>query len=345
MKKKIVIGCLLLAGAAPGIGFGAYGDIPCSDCHSASFCSPPSAACGSCHAVPPATGAHLAHFGGTIDQAQYGDLRVTADFAAQSDVNIIGCGNCHPMDQNLHGNETWGDVELYNPAAPVGTLKSRNVTATYDPATKTCSNVYCHSANSWTTDGTVPQPWPAGVLPDNIVTQRVYQSPVWDSGAPLGCNGCHENPPTTSYPDNDAGAGDSHYWIDPYGYENLHVWNMGFAPAGCRTCHYETVQDESTWGVDPATARRYYDDVAIHNKAKHVNGTVDVAFDTVNGFTFNTSQGPSFYDLLTATYDPATKTCTNVSCHGGGDLQETSVIWGTPYRWYVTEECNRCHAY
>jgi predicted CxxxxCH...CXXCH cytochrome family protein len=78
-------------------------------------------------------------------------------------------------------------------------------------------------------------------------------------------------------------------------------------------------------------------EVPIYNYARHVNGLADVAFDRVNTFPFTTP-----YSLANAAYDPATKTCSNISCHRG----QTSVIWGTPYRWYYDPyECNRCHTY
>jgi predicted CxxxxCH...CXXCH cytochrome family protein len=321
-------------------------------------------ACGSCHAIPPSSGNHAGHFGAHAslpDDVVYGDLRITADFAAGqvSSVNLIGCGNCHPLDKAFHGNQTWGDMELANAAAPADSLKARSPNGAYDQNTDTCSNVYCHSANSWTTDGSVPMPWPDDLagwdgtpprpLPPNVVTTRVYQDVTW--GIPTGlltCNGCHANPPQTSAPDNDGGAGDSHYWVDPYGYENMHVYNISFAPLGCRTCHYDTVHEwDATqgqgWDVDPVTNRRYYKDVAIYDKAKHVNGSVEVSFDTVNNFTYvSTWSGRTTpIDLSLASFNPATKTCSTVECH----KQETAVTWGLPYRWWDDTECDRCHLY
>jgi len=314
--------------------------------------------CDSCHAAPPATGTHLAHFSGADATLIYGDTRITQDFTGGdvSSVNMIGCGNCHPMDVSFHGNRTWGDIEFSNILAPADSLKALNASGSYDQAIGTCRNIYCHSANSWTTSGTVPEPWPESTgwdknidplprpLPDNIVTGRVYRNVTWDSGETLTCNGCHDYPPQTSSVDNDGGAGDSHYWIDPEGYENLHVWNMGFTAIGCRTCHYDTVRewDQSQgqgWDIDESTLRRFYYDVALYDKAKHVNGSVDVTFDTVNNFTYD---GPEIYDLSPASFDPETKTCSNVACH----IEETKVIWGLPYRWYNYDaECDRCHGF
>jgi predicted CxxxxCH...CXXCH cytochrome family protein len=304
-------------------------------------------ACDGCHALAPPTGTHSAHYNGTDPTLVYGDLRTTEDFTGGqvSSVNMIGCGNCHPIDSLYHVNGA-PDVELANIAAPAGSLKALSPNGSYDPNTGTCSNVYCHSANSWTTDGPVPMPWPDDdpyddplprPLPDNIITTRVYQNVTWNSGVTLTCNGCHQNPPQTSYVDNDGGAGDSHYWVDSYGYENLHVWNMGYVPIDCRTCHYDTIHDNSTGYVDPETGRRVYNNVALYDKAKHVNGTVDVAFDTVNEVSYAGVSGPPIVmDMTAASFDPVTQTCSNVECH----LQETEVKWGVPFRWYNSADCN-----
>ncbi len=357
MKKEMVFGVVAFHWLfLPLPGQAAFGDIPCANCHVWDDCTSPKGECGSCHALPPDTGVHRAHFSGSDPTLTYSDLRITADFAGglPAATTMIGCGNCHPLDSDAHGNGVWGDVELANPAAPPDSLKSLSNSGAYDRSTGTCSTVYCHSANSWSTDGPVPMPWPEATgwdkyvdplprpLPDNILTVRVYRDVRWESGQRLTCNGCHDNPPTTAAPDNDGGAGDSHYWIDPYGYENLHVWNMGFAALSCRTCHYDTVRDSSTAPVDPLTGRRGYTDGALFDRAFHVNGRVDVAFDTVNGASYPASSGIKFHDLNAATYDPATRTCSNVGCH----LTETAVTWGLPYRWYDWgQECDRCHGY
>ena len=335
---------------------------PASDEYKAGWSDPAfHLTCTSCHAAPPSTGVHLSHFNGTAEDLAYGDLRITQDFTggAVSANNMLGCGNCHPVDLSFHGNGIWGDVEFSNAAAPAGSLKALSPNGSFDEASKTCSNLYCHSANSWTTDGPVPAPWPDATgwninidglprpLPGNISTTRVYKNVTWNSGATLACGGCHDFPPQTSAPANDGGAGDSHYWVDQDGYENLHANNLGFEPIGCRTCHYDTVRQYNAtqgqgWDIDPATNRRYYKDVALYDKAKHVNGSVNVVFDSVDNFTYDDGfSTPATFDLALASFDPATKTCSNVGCH----IAETQVKWGVPFRWWDNTECNRCHAF
>jgi predicted CxxxxCH...CXXCH cytochrome family protein len=159
------------------------------------------------------------------------------------------------------------NVELYDATAPAGSLKEKNPpTAAYDSGTKTCSNVYCHSGYTVTSDGvgsplTYPaNPAPAGstrngpigsppnqfyyimdsscsnltYAPYTVNYSRTYKTtPAWGQtfATPRTCTECHGFPPTTydpalsTAPAASAGAGDSHQWIDNYGYRNLHAWN------------------------------------------------------------------------------------------------------------------------
>ncbi|NOY52012.1 MAG: CxxxxCH/CxxCH domain-containing protein [Deltaproteobacteria bacterium] len=321
--------------------------------------------CGTCHEVPPKTGTHLIHFGGSVDQAVYGSTKIAQDVISQSSVYLMNCGNCHPMDILKHmdgvANSGGGsaEIELYSPNAPAGSLKAKNPkTATYTPGTQvfvddggripltytkgTCSNVYCHSETVTTTTDAVPEPT---VVDGNIiypliydptwqslvVQTRRYRTPQWGVDQ-FGCNGCHGFPIINDASVDSAGAGDSHGWRDQNGDVSLHAWNMGFGPLQCRTCHYDTVRDEAPWTQD-AQGETTFENVDIFNKAKHVNGTKDVVF-TPDPVTLKTPQ-----DLSTASFDPATKTCTNVACH----QNQTSVTWGSPYRYTVSAECNVCH--
>ena len=317
----------------------------CMICHSHALGFRPS--CDSCHECPPQSGSHVIHFGtASLYSAGYGDTRASQDLFGTASSYAMNCGNCHPLDVSRHDNGTV-EVELYSAFSPSGSLKSLNPpSAAYTaggtvftdsrgfPYTRgTCRNIYCHSYNDWTTPGGVPESTDcASYIPANLVTTRQYRMPTWGSG-PLTCSGCHGIAPRTDYPANDGGAGDSHFWVDGYGYGNLHNWNMGYAPISCSYCHNSTVQAQNTWtrdAMDVATQS----DVPIDNYAKHVNGAVDVAFDTVNNFPYSTP-----YSLAAATYNASTRTCSTVSCHQG----QTSVTWGTPYRYYYQIECDRCH--
>lgn len=330
-------------------------DCDCNFCH-ADMHGPGWQGCATCHGNPPATGSHITHFGITSNYQKYGDTSITKDFASFSSGYGMSCGNCHPLDNTQHRNGTV-NVELYNAASPAVSLKAKNLafasyipggTVFYDdkgiPYTLgTCNGVYCHSYNAWTTPGGVPTPWPQNQndppVPPNTVSTRYYQTPAWGGGS-LTCSGCHASPPKTDYYTNAGGSGDSHAWLDDWGYEDLHGWNMGFGwPVSCRTCHNDTVTELNSWtyaNLGEWWDVSFYSDVPIYNYSKHVNGTADIAFDKVNPLVYS-----STLNLSNASYDPATRTCSSVSCH----QNQTTVTWGMPYRWWDSTECNRCHSF
>ena len=305
--------------------------------------------CDGCHGAPPESASHQKHYGGTVTQAAYGSTGIAKDINANATAYIMNCGNCHPMDGSKHGNGTV-EVELYSPQAPAGSLKALNPASAayvaggtvYTDArglsyTKgTCSNIYCHSYVTWTS---TPIPDGDPNWQSKAASTRNYRTTAW-GGAALTCSGCHGNPTESTFADNDGGAGDSHSWMDSYGYQNLHTYNMGFAPVSCRYCHNDTVKQVNSYTVDGMGVRTL-GDVPITGFAKHVNGSNDVSFDKQNPFVYDSYySGTISMSLAGATYDPASKNCSNVSCH----REQTVVKWGTPYRWYYNE-CDRCHSY
>jgi predicted CxxxxCH...CXXCH cytochrome family protein len=321
----------------------------CITCHNPHTAAA-SGGCNSCHDSPPNTASHQKHYASNAVGVKYGDLRITQSFTNYSSGYVFGCGNCHPMDIAYHNNGVV-NVELYNPLATIGSLKAKNpVTATYVtgpevflgsngiPYTKgTCSNIYCHSYNDSTTIGAIGDGdvnWEA-----KTVITRIYKNVTWGVTV-LSCSGCHGNPTQTSSLTNDGGAGDSHSWIDEYGYQNLHTYNMSYAPVSCTYCHNDTVKQMNSYTVDGMGVRTL-SGVPISNFSKHVNGSNDVAFDKQNAFIYSSAySGDKSMSLSAATYDSSTKNCLNVSCHRAQKV----VKWGTPYRWYYNE-CNVCHSY
>jgi predicted CxxxxCH...CXXCH cytochrome family protein len=268
--------------------------------------------CNACHGYPPATGAHLAHFGLTdaVESGSYTDLQTlqdrypTATPTTAPAKYAFGCANCHPLDGGRHMKGTV-DVVLHDASAPAGSLKARNAAAAaYNPATKTCSGVYCHSTGQ------------AGAA---YVT-----TPGWFSGTRIGCNGCHANPP--AYPSGGAGTAtaNSHLDLADDGYEFGHFLGMPGAwhttkhggnwsavddatAITCQTCHFDTTDPSNTGpsgfyyldttgnyvlpgGADAGWAAR--NQCGYCHKAggaatgsgkvlplRHVNGTRDVVFD------------------------------------------------------------------
>ena len=318
----------------------------CTGCHPHDAGFMPSGACDACHGAPPATGAHLVHFGiADLGQVIYGGT----DNVSTPSAYGFQCGTCHPLSFGLHNNGTV-DVDLYDVAAPAGSLKSLNPdTAAYNSGGGTCSNVYCHSKTDWTS-GTVESPLTDPVEgwilldengnltydPYTVNEFTVYMTVDWNGGS-LDCNGCHRNPPQTVWPAVDASVGNSHAAVDDWGWENLHTYNMASDPLFCRVCHYDTVTDAMTWsriGGDITI----FEDVPIADKRFHVNGVKDVAFDPVNEVTYSTRT----FGFGDSTYDPASKTCSNVGCH----LEQCRPEWGKPYRLgFGSAECDQCHHY
>ncbi len=273
-------------------------------------------ACGDCHGVPPATGAHLihAHFTQPTDTS-YGSLLTYEDLppAARGTTYAFGCGHCHPLSSAFHMDGTI-EVVLTPPGLPASDhdLKQRNAAnAAYDPdgATGGCSGVYCHSSGQ--------------------ASPTYRKSPPW-TAAPgtIGCAGCHDDPPR--YASGGPGAADanSHLVLADDGWESGHFaglpgpwhtskhggnWSASedAAPITCQTCHAATVDPAATgpsgfYWLDTTgdyhlpggaaarlTSPKYarlqctacHDGAAVASGAgrvlplRHVNGRRDVAFD------------------------------------------------------------------
>jgi predicted CxxxxCH...CXXCH cytochrome family protein len=364
-----------------------------------------SGACNSCHGFPPATGAHLAHFGAAGASSGYGDTQILEDkFPAATPTTApsgyaFGCGLCHGSDFANNHNKGSVDVLLSSTGAPAGTLLARNAAgAAYDGVAKTCSGVYCHSSGQ--------------------ATPAFVTTPGWFSGTTLGCGGCHANPPKYANGGTASATANSHIGLADDGYEYGHYMGVtgpfhgpfhgGFytgedsSPMTCQTCHANTVDPAATgpsgfYWLDTTGDYRFpgavdpgYQDalqcLSCHGSVagatvkagavlplRHVNGKRDVVFDqrtTIPAFSFlpggtnrptkpywTTTTGglsatlPGYvtfagttvqFDLTSASYNPATKTCSSVGCH----LEQTSVVWGTPYVYYSMEgTCFTCHPY
>jgi predicted CxxxxCH...CXXCH cytochrome family protein len=197
-------------------------------------------ACDGCHGAPPATGAHLAHSAGALTVA-YGDVRALEDVASGGAAYGFGCGLCHPVDVTKHEDELV-EVELAPPATPSG-LRARNTpSAAWDPATRTCRGVYCHSSGQ---------------------QNPVYvETPSWDAPAgSLGCAGCHGNPPRYASAGAGSAAPNSHLQLAADGWEWGHYAGMpgpthpggsqhgasgAASPITCQACHFDTTDPTAT---------------------------------------------------------------------------------------------------
>jgi len=369
---------LVMCLAGPSAAVAGITPCDCITCHNGGHSE---GGCSGCHDAPPQTPSHLTHYNSAPFQTgSYGDTEVQSTAEAYK----FGCGNCHPLDSTKHFDGIV-EVELFDALAPAGSLKAKNPpTAAYDTSTRTCSDVYCHSGFV-VTSGAVglpltspPVPAPSGTrlnntfimdetcsnltyAPYDVFPGRAYATtPEWDTtGNITTCTECHEFPLTTYWPEVEAGVGDSHQWVDGvYRYNWRHAYNMVGDPIPCRTCHYDTV---TVAGATQWVIGRYgawiieYAPIPLANRAAHVNGTPDVAFDTVNGFTYQSSSTNGQHDLTNATYDPTTKTCSNVTCHYNPSpindmvqVWQQKPVWGGPARYYdgvAPAECDTCHRY
>jgi predicted CxxxxCH...CXXCH cytochrome family protein len=140
-------------------------------------------ACGTCHAAtaanPPQTGRHVTHASNAV--GNYG----------------FACTKCHPNAtggfSHVNGSVQWrlssatngliGATATYTPnggsAAISGSTAGIAPSSTYG----SCNNVYCHSNVQAAGGNGAPSS---------------YTNPSWNSGAALGCSGCHADMSTAS---------------------------------------------------------------------------------------------------------------------------------------------------
>lgn len=324
--------------------------------------------CNGCHESPPKTPSHMRHFSGTALQASYTSVSIAG---STSGGYLFNCANCHPRDINFH-RDGYVQVELYDPDAPAGSIKSLNPpeadyvsgspiisdSRNYPYTNGTCSNVYCHSYNRFVTptDCTFTNASGSRICDSyvqaNLQVTRVYKDVTWNSTLPGDCSGCHANAPRTDYLSNDGMTGDSHAWGNPWNYEQGHFNKEWFDmnPITCNVCHNDTIKAESKWWRSNSPYYTNFSSVAIADYSRHVNGKTDVAFDKSKPFTMKRAGWwgnviSTDFSLTNAAYNQETKSCVSVSCHMG----QTSVKWGKTYRGYkawngIDYVCWECHS-
>jgi predicted CxxxxCH...CXXCH cytochrome family protein len=218
-------------------------------------------------------------------------------------------------DLSKHINRT-KDVEMSSEWAVVG-----KPAPSYDPLTKVCNNVYCH------TDGTT-----------GIDSNRAYS---WTQGR-TECNSCHGHPRGTCQ---NSGCHDGRtdtngvFWEIKTGWLPGDEWKaaMPMYPNGgpgtaranshprhmqsnfsCAECHAATIKNGECITCH-ASLSGNMGEVAHIDPATHVNRQKDVVF----------KQGGS--------YNPVTKSCSNTACHHSG----TDPVWGGSLS--ESTDCYNCH--
>jgi predicted CxxxxCH...CXXCH cytochrome family protein len=226
-------------------------------------------------------GAHQAHL--------FGDARNTPQISAG-----VACDDCHggtartlPTSFEPHANGTT-EVTLKRPG------QTGASTGTYDPATGTCSNTYCHG-------NLVRNPKPGN-------------SPSWrETGASsqTDCGTCHAANGTYGGADATTGRHDIHRCASCHGNSATNAFST---QVGCFACHAGYQRQLGTTALTPPTV----------NVTVHVDGAVQVATTAtlLNGFALSTTYVPP------GASTPAS--CTT-NCHGipehGVPNPTTSKTW------------------
>ncbi|MHC4685859.1 MAG: CxxxxCH/CxxCH domain c-type cytochrome, partial [Planctomycetota bacterium] len=155
----------------------------------------------------------------------------------------------------------------------------------------TCTNLYCHSSGK----GTFENP------------------PLWGSGSPLDCKGCHGTTSTygePDYPNGGAGQPDA----------NSHTAKHIGAAADCNNCHTDT----TTTGTEIKLG-----------STLHTNQALDVTIAS----NLDGNGGASNYD--------GSKNCSSVYCHSTGqstiDGNDPVPTYDTPQWGDPAYGCNTCH--
>ncbi|HEY6872934.1 MAG TPA: CxxxxCH/CxxCH domain-containing protein [Geobacteraceae bacterium] len=207
--------------------------------------------------------------------------------------NGLGCVMCHAKtvsNDTTIGNKT-NHVNKFKDFSSVRGGGS----AKYSTATKTCSQIYCHS-NGNTRNSSV------------TVFVSMTGSKIWATGGltNIGCNGCHGRSNTYyGAPDYTSGGVGS---TTPNSHAT-HITGLGITDTtGCAKCHAKT--------VNATTASKFKDYTAA---SYHLNGTRDVVFNSAG--TYNSGamscSVTSCHGASTPVWgksNPGYDTCTY--CHG-----------------------------
>jgi predicted CxxxxCH...CXXCH cytochrome family protein len=220
------------------------------------------------------------------------------------------CTYCHATTVD----ETWNLTALHADGTVDVAIATRwnmagKPPAGYAPATKVCSNVYCHS--------------------DGLASGSHVYDVVWDAPGHKGCNACHGHPVTDCTACHPGGIS----WSE----ENNWMSSMPMYPNGgpgtstanshnrhlmthfsCENCHVDTVVGACGDCHDDGIPPGDMGEVGHVDAAFHVNKNRDVRF------------------LDGGTYNRVNKSCTNTTCHTG-----TEPVWGDSVSGQVI--CLSCH--
>jgi predicted CxxxxCH...CXXCH cytochrome family protein len=266
-------------------------------------------ACKTCHGGGPTSNAHPAH-------AAHG----------------VTCSNCHVVPTKYsdvgHILDAAGvaiplpaRVKLGDRANITLNAADRAGPAAYDPATKTCKNVYCHGDALHAAGGTASEP-------------------RWDDPAPQNqCDRCHGNPPPTHLRNDCATC---HPATAPH---VDGVINIGRGPVNsCGGCHGSSNENPAP-PVD-LHGNTSTSEITVGAHQIHLNSRISapVACSACHLVPVNiTDSGhllPSPAVVNTSVgWDRTSATCTTSSCHGTALFPHPSPVWTTS----TPIACGACH--
>ncbi len=300
----------------------------CAKCHGSDFSGGKAqVACTSCHVEGPTacstchgeslkkSGSHRAHLDGTGHAAK------------------LDCTVCHqrPTAYTDVGHILLADGTVDQAPAEVrlaGLAIQGHTDASFDPSSKTCAGTYCHGGD-------------APAWGSTIACGSCHTTPPASHGKADQCDGCHPSV-----------AKDAQTIVGASLHVNGKIDYAAEDAVACTGCHAqspETGAHKTHTTAGPRHAALACTDCHVVPRkvddAGHIlraDGTVDeppadVTFGALAGLGAKRTGPPA--------YEPASRTCTNVYCHGGasGDASATSVMpkWEAPTSTAV--DCASCH--
>lgn len=302
----------------------------CTTCHAAG-----PTACATCHGADgPSSGAHRAHLTGgegglAIDCAE---CHVKPDiYTAEGHILRGGKADPAPAEVRFAGE----GKAAFTPAGA-----TRAAAPAFDPATKSCSNVYCHGSTLADPAAKVPEP-------------------TWTKDAAPSCDSCHGQPPANHLGGGDCKACHGQVTDAPARISNRALHGNGSVevgaagPATCSSCHGDPPQTGAH--VAHVTGARLARPVACtecHVRPASVDATghIRTAQGEIDGAPVEVTFGALARTRLDGHSEPApswdrsTRTCSNVYCHGAGTTDANASA--SPPSWTggpSQAACGGCH--
>lgn len=316
----------------------------CSACHgtkSSENCAPPRDLEGNTDPTVQGVGAHQVHLS-------------TGSNHPSVPSRAVVCPDCHAVPtlaKLSDGQHMNGVAEVAFSGAVAGEQIPGAPAATYDSASATCTNVYCHRPR--------------------LTTGGFNVSPHFDKPNTAACGSCHSLPPQAPHPQ-DADCpkchggvmGDGGVWTHP----ELHI-NGTVDVAGCGTCHGDATSAAPPLGLKGETSttvlgvgahrahvqttiasmttpHKVFECSQCHHQPSGYGDPAHVDGDGIAEVTFPASEGSiAAKDGYAPQWNHAAATCT-LYCHGKASLGATNSTptWTMAAPGQGNVACGACHA-